>query len=330
MTKAISYLKEKFGKQGMITVIIAAVALLLPLIINAFIPSPGYYMRIGCFILIYIIAVSGLDILFGYCGQISLGHAGFFAIGAYGSAMIHDYFHLPIPLATLIACVIAVAVAAVVAFPAANLRFHFLSLATTAFGMIVYSLFSNSPNNITGNWRGYFPAKLELFGIDFSSDSTKYYYLVFFLMVIGLVFKQYLVNSKTGRAWIAIRENVTAANGMGINVRKYKVLAFCTSAFYVALSGSLYGHYVNYLSPSMISADESVLFLIMLVFGGSGSFWGPIAGVTAMQIVNEILRNAEKFQTLFYGVFLLVVILFMPNGLINLRFNTKKKAEGKE
>lgn len=322
-----SKITEKFGKKSLIQTIVVLIALLFPFLANATMSSPTYIIQIGCFILIYIIAVSGLDILFGYCGQISMGHAGFFAIGAYGSALLTDYLGLHVLISALIACVVAALVAVIIAYPASKLKFHFLSLATIAFGEIMYTLLSASPGEITGNFRGYFPAKMILFGIDFSANYTYYFYLVFVIVVICLIVKQCLVKSRTGRAFIAIRENVTAANGMGINVRKYKVMAFCTSAFFVALSGALYGHFVNYISPGLFMFDQSVMFVTMLLFGGSGTLWGPIVGVATVQIINEFLRYLGEYQTLFYGVFLLVVILFMPGGLVNIRFNRKKKVE---
>lgn len=322
-------MSSKLGKFWFVKVGAIAIALFFPLLSNAFLPSPTYMTQIACFILIYIIAVSGLDILYGYCGQISLGHAGFFAIGAYGSALITDYFQIPILVSAFLSCLLAAIVAVAVAFPAARLRFHFLSLATTAFGEIIYAMISASPGGVTGNFKGYFPAKLVIFGLDFSSNYTLYFYLVLVVLAICLIAKQCLVKSKTGRAFISIRENVTAANGMGVNVRKYKVMAFCTSAFFVALAGALYGHFVNYISPSTFMFDQSVMFLTMLLFGGSGCFWGPITGVVTVQIINEFLRYLGRFQTMFYGVFLLVVILLMPNGLVNLRFSRKKKSEEK-
>ncbi len=322
MTKII----DKYGKFWYIKAAIIILAALFPVIAT----GQTYILQIGCFVLIYIIAVAGLDILFGYCGQISLGHAGFFAIGAYGSALLTDYLGMHVLLSAIIACVFSALIAAIIAYPAAKLKFHFLSLATVAFGEIIYYIISASPGEITGNFRGYFPAKIILFGQSFSDNYTLYFYLVFIILAICLFVKQSLVNSKTGRAFTAIRENVTAANGMGINVRKYKIIAFCTSAFFVALSGALYGHFVNYISPGIFMFDQSVMFLTMLLFGGTGCFWGPVAGVVAVQIINEFLRYLEKYQTLFYGVFLLVVILFMPNGLVNLRFRFKKKQQKDE
>ncbi len=324
-----TFVKKRLGKFWLPQIIIVVLAVLFPVIANGVLPSPTYFVQIGCFVLIYCIAVSGLDILYGYCGQISMGHAGFFAIGAYGSALLTDYVGMHVLVSTVLACIAAALISVLVSFPAAKLKFHFLSLATIAFGEIIYTLLSASPNEITGNFRGYHPAKIILFGKDFSSDYTAYFYLVFVILAVVLILKTCLVHSKTGRAFVAIRENVTAAGGMGINVRRYKVTAFAVSAFLVALSGALYGHFVNYISPGIFMYDQSVLFMTMLLFGGAGSFWGPLTGVVIVQIIKELLREAGNFQQLFYGVLLLIVILFMPNGIVNLRFSRKKNKEKK-
>ncbi|QUO38538.1 branched-chain amino acid ABC transporter permease [Dysosmobacter sp. Marseille-Q4140] len=316
---------KKMKKSDGVKAVIALIVLLFPLLVSG-LSSASYFVLLGCFILVYILAASGLDILFGYCGQISLGHAGFFAIGAYGAAILDKSCGVPQLLSILLACVLAVIVAAVIAFPATKLRFHFLSLATIAFGEIMYSFISASPNNITGNFVGYFPNELNLFG--FAVDSyTKFYYIGLVLAVVCLLIKRNLVASKTGRAMIAIRENVVAAGGMGINVRRYKMTAFCTSAFFVAFSGAMYAYLVRYINPSTFIFDQSVMFLIMLLFGGSGTLWGPVLGVIIVQLINEGLREFAQYQTLFYGVFILAVVLFMPSGLVNLRFGHKRKSE---
>ena len=310
-------IKNLLGKFWYAKVIGFLLVAAFPLLIGG-ISSANYFILLGCFIMVYILAASGFDILYGYCGQISLGHAGFFAIGAYGAAILDKKAGVPQILAILIACLIAVILATIIAYPAAKLRFHFLSLATIAFGEIVYSFISASPGNITGNFVGFFPNKLNLFGFVLN-NYTRYYYVSFVLAIICLILKQNLVKSKTGRAMIAIRENVVAAGGMGINVRSYKMIAFATSAFFVAFSGAMYAYLVLYINPSTFMYDQSVMFLTMLLFGGSGTLWGPVVGVVAVQLINEGLRGFAQYQTLFYGVFILVVILFMPSGLVNLK-----------
>lgn len=305
-----SALTLKWGKDSIWKLIAAAVILLLPVILL----GSGYLILVCCFVLIYIIAVSGLDIVFGYCGQISLGHAAFYAIGAYGSALLHNYFHIPVILTMILSAILAAAIGALLAWPASKLVFHFLSLATIAFGEIVYLLISHSPSGITGNYNGMFSDSINLFGLKINTD-TKFYYFALACTVLFLVAKTFLVNSRTGRAFIAIRENVHAANGMGIDVRKYKVIAFATSAFYTAFAGAMYMHLVKYVSPETFMYNQSVLFLTMLLFGGTASLLGPMVGAFSVLILTEILRSAQDYQMFIYGILLLIVIVALPGGV---------------
>ena len=304
--------KPKSGSRRALQTVIAVVLLVLPLLMGYY--DYNYGILICCFIMLYTVAVSGLDISFGYCGQISMGHAGFFAIGAYGSALLHHYAAVPIPLAMVIASVLATGIGAVLAWPASKLVFHFLSLATIAFGEIVFQVISHSPRNITGNFSGFFSVSASLFGFTFDTY-TRYYYFALFCTALLLLAKTTLINSRIGRGFIAIRENHHAANGMGINVRKYKVIAFATGAFYTAFAGAMYVHLVRYISPDTFMQKQSVLFVTMLLFGGSGSLLGPIIGSAAVLTLNESLRSAERYQMLIYGFLLLVVILLIPGGI---------------
>ena len=286
----------------------------------------NYGVLLANFMILYIIAVSGLDILFGYSGQISMGHAAFFCIGAYGSVLLHEFTGLPVLITILIGTVLATLIGSLLAYPASKLGFHFLSLATSAFGEVVYQLVAQSPGNITGNFTGKFTETISLFGFKLNTY-TKYYFFSVVCMVIFLIIKTNLVRSRVGRAFIAIRENSHAANGMGINVRKYKVIAFATSAFYTAFAGGLYAHLVRFISPDTFTQKQSVMFLTMLLFGGSASVGGTVTGVFTVQFLNEILRSAERYQLLIYGVLLLVVILAFPGGLFGLVKQAIKKVK---
>lgn len=324
-------LPDKLGSYKIPKIATAVIVCLIPILVSGM-ASGNFFTLLGCYVFIYAIAVSGLDILFGYSGQISLGHSAYFAIGAYGSAMLHHYFSIPIFLATIISCFLAAGIAALVAMPAAKLKFHFLSLATIAFGEMVYFLIGNSPNGITGNYIGFFPKDMSIFG--FKVDSYfKFYYFALVMLVIALIAKYLLINSRTGRCFIAIRENVTAANGMGVNVRKYKVIAFSVSAFYTAMAGAMLGTMLNYISPTTFTQTTSVMFLTMLMLGGRGSLFGPVIGALAVQLINELFRNVSYLQTICYAFVLLIVILVIPSGLVNIKslFTGGRKAKrGKE
>jgi branched-chain amino acid transport system permease protein len=289
----------------------------------------NYGILISCFILLYTIAVSGLDISFGYCGQISMGHAGFFAIGAYGSALLSRDMGLPIPLTMLLASAIAAAVGALLSWPASKLVFHFLSLATIAFGEIVFQVISHSPGNYTGNFTGLFTTTIDLFGWNLDTYA-KYYYFTLFWTAVFLAAKTTLVGSRMGRGFIAIRENHHAADGMGINVRRYKVMAFATGSFYTAFAGALYVHLVRYISPDTIMQKQSVMFVAMLLFGGSGSLAGPAIGAGSLLLLNESIRSAERYQMLIYGTLLLIIIVAIPGGIYGAaREALRRKKKGK-
>ncbi|MGB4590268.1 MAG: branched-chain amino acid ABC transporter permease [Clostridiaceae bacterium] len=305
-------LKNMSKKSKVLGLIGIIAVLLLPVLLT--LVGQNYFVLIICFMAIYFVAVSGLDIVFGYSGQISLGHAAYFAIGAYGSVMMHKFWGVPVFFTMIIASVIATLIGIIIAYPATKLVFHFLSLSTIAFGEIVYQLIAQSPGGITGNFTGFFTEAVSIFGFKFDSY-TKFYYFAAVVVAIFLIFKQNLVNSKTGRALIAIRENSHAADGMGINVRKYKVIAFAMSAFYTAYAGSMYAHLVMFISPDTFAYKQSVMFLTMLLFGGTSSILGPIIGVVSVTLLNEGLRSAQQYQVLIYGVLLLIVILAMPGGI---------------
>lgn len=274
----------------------------------------GYGSTILAFVTLYVVATSGLDILFGHCGQISMGHAAFFAIGAYGSAMLHGYFNVPIWLTMILSSILAAMVGAVIAYPASKLVFHFLSLATIAFGEIIHTLVLNSPGQITGNAVGYFTEPVSLFG--FSLDTpVKFCYFGICVAGIFLLVKSLLINSRVGRSWTAIRENSHAAEGMGINVTGYKVLAFTVSAFYTGFAGAMYAHFVGYIGPDTFTMKQSVMFVTMMLFGGIGSLAGPVCGTVLVLILNEGLRSLEQYQMLVYGILLLLVIVALPGGI---------------
>ncbi len=304
--------REMFMKGGGV----AAALAVLPFLIQ-FITGNEYGVMIICIMFIYIIAVSGLDILFGYSGQISLGHAAFFVIGAYTSGLMNNYFGTPLYLTIPLAAVFAAVMGGLLAYPASKLKFHFLSLATIAFGELVYNFLYVSPKLSKGDTTGFTNDYLgiKVIGIDFLENYTAWYFFLLAITLLALLAKHFLVHSRTGRAFTAIRENTHAADGMGVNVRKNKVIAFMVSAFYTGLSGALFVHLIKYISPETGKNKQSVLLLTMLLFGGSGSMLGPIIGVVILELLLELIRPLAEYQMLLYGVLLLIVIVALPGGI---------------
>jgi ABC-type branched-chain amino acid transport system, permease component len=290
------------------------VVLVLPFIFNAIGFSFG--LNIAMFTFLFIIAASGLDILFGYSGQMSMGHAGFYAIGAYGSALITIHLGVPAIISIFLTPFLAAGIGALLAFPASKLRFHFLTLATVAFGEIIFQVIFQSPGRITNDAIGLRVPSISLFGWKLrTSDFTSIYFFLLIFVVLALLAKTNIVNSRVGRALVAVRENSHAADGMGVDVRKYKVIAFALSAFFVAVAGSLFAHTVGFINPDGFTSTQSVLFVTILLFGGTASKWGPVIGAITIAILQELLRPFGNLQVLIYGILLLIVIVAMPGGL---------------
>jgi len=277
----------------------------------------NYPSLILCFICINTIAVTGLDLLFGYTGQVSFGHAGFYAIGAYASTILSMKLGIPVALSMILAALISMFFGFIIAIPASKLVKHFLSLLTIAFGNMVY-IFLSVTKSLTNGFSGIINIPdLVLFGYRFKTNQS-YFFLFAALAVITLIAKNRLIKSRFGRALIAVRENPHAAAGMGINVSYYKVMAFAISAFFTGLAGSLYAHLMGFISPDGFNNTQSNAFMTMLLFGGIASTFGPMIGSTILTVVTEVMQGFVQYQMLLYALFILLVLYMMPNGVSGL------------
>jgi len=276
-----------------------------------------YYSLIIALFGIYSIVATGLDVLFGYTGQISLGHAGLFAIGAYSTSLLTMKAGLPTLLALLLGTIITTVVGILIAIPASKLVKHFLSLLMIAFGQIVY-LIINSWMDFTGGSLGimYIP-NLDLFGFIIDTN-LKNAIVIWVLLCIVIIIKHRIVNSRVGNAFIAIRENPIAARGLGIDVRKYKVMAFAISAAMTGFAGGLYAFLRGFISPETFNGTQSTLFMTMLLFGGITTTAGPIIGASVLLLVKEVFQSFSNWQGLIYAIFMLIVLFFFPRGVVGL------------
>lgn len=291
-------------------ILLVAATVLYPVLF----PEQLYIHLIICTLGIYIIVNTGFDLLFGYSGQISLGQAGFYAIGAYFSAILSKS-GVPVLLSMLAAASIAALVGYVLAIPCSKLVHHFLSITTIGFGEIVRLLALNGPRKITGGASGIggIPA-LTLFGVKLNTNAS-YLYFVVALVVLGLFLKQRIVHSRVGRAMIAIKCNPDASEAFGMKLSHYKAMAFTIAAFYAGMGGALYAHLVRFISPESFSADQSSMFLVMILVGGMGTFCGPIIGSAIIILIQEFLQKFGQYQMLIYGALIIFVLFFMPNGI---------------
>lgn len=250
----------------------------------------------------------------------------FYASGAYSTAILTTRFGVNSWLAILAGLVLTTILSAIVALPASKLVHQFLALLTIAAGNMMY-VFLCKATSVTNAMAGIRSIPdLSIFGYELHSNLS---FAVFtFLMVILFLFiKHRIVNSSTGRTFKAIRENTVAAGGMGINVRKYKIMAFVISALFASFAGSMYAHFVGYISPETFNSQQSVLLMTMLLFGGMGNPVGPILGSVVIAILNESLQSFNTYKTLIYGILILIAVLFMPQGCYGLVRDLTAKAK---
>ncbi len=314
--------RKSIALRIVIILIIAAAAYL-------FAAQKKYYALIVAFCGIYTIAITGLDILFGYTGQISFGHAGFFAIGAYTSALLSTKMGITPVISITCGILLSIIAGVLLAFPASKLVKHFLSLLTIAFGQIIY-LILNSARDFTGGGSGIRKIPDIDFGFYKVGSNLEYAVLIWLVVLLVFFIKRNIVKSSIGYAFLGIKENPIAANGLGINTRKYKVMSFAISAAFTGLAGGLYAHLVSFISPDTFNSSQSTLFMTMLLFGGTCSYAGPILGAIVLIIIREYLQSFSNYQTLIYGVFLLLVLFYFPNGVVGLFKKAVKAFEARK
>jgi branched-chain amino acid transport system permease protein len=273
-----------------------------------------YFISLLVFIGINGMITLGLSLLMGYAGQISLGHAAFFGLGAYSSGILTVQYSLP-PLAGFVfGILLSAAVAYLVGKPTLRLKGHYMAVATLGFGEIVFILF-NELSFLTGGPSGLSGIPALAVGT-WPIEGLEYLYLVWGLVLLLLLFSLNLINSRVGRALRAVHGSELAAGAMGVDASRYKVQVFVLSAVYASMGGSLYAHFISFISPSSFSLMFSILLLMMVVVGGTETIWGAILGAAILTLLPEYLRGLEDFEVLAYGAILMAVLLFMPKGIL--------------
>lgn len=284
--------------------------------VSALSRSFSHYVDVMIFAGIFSLVTIGLSLLMGFAGQISLAQAAFFGIGAYGSGILTGHFHWNPWAAMLAGVCVAAAVAWVVGVPALRLKGHYLAMATLGFGVIVH-IVMNEEVDWTGGPSGLggIPG-IRLAGRKISGDAA-WFYLVWAFVLAAFLFSRHVLHSRIGRALRAIHDDEKAAEAMGVPVSSLKVQVFVYSAVLAAVAGSLYAHYVSFLSPGSFDLMWSIRFVLMVVFGGMQSLWGALVGTVLLTFVgNEWLQVFAEFEILVYGGILLVMALFVPQGLV--------------
>mgnify|MGYP001118789897 CR=1 FL=1 len=327
------------------SVVLLAVLFTLPLYVAS------YNIYLFNIILVHVILAVGLNILVGYTGQISLGHAGFFAIGAYGTALLAMHLHLPFLVALVAAGLIAAFFGFLLGLPALRLEGPYLAIATLGFGLTIM--------HIIGRWEVFGgrmgitapPLDLGVPGTPLSlviEGDVKIYYLVLAVTILMVIGARNITKTRVGRAFVAIRDDDIAAEVMGVNLTIFKTMSFALSAFYAGVAGGLYGFVVSFFDPFTFNLILSIVFLVMVVVGGLGSILGAVMGATLITYLQfDLLKNVEElpymgeilvqfsrkwltviglanFGSVALGLIMLGIVIFEPLGMFGIWIRVKK------
>jgi len=290
-------------------VIVALLAIVPAVVTNL------YHIQVMIFIGIYTILTLSLNLLNGYVGLLSIGHAAFYGVGAYASAKLVMTVGLPFPLAMLGAGAVAGLIGYLIAKPTLRLSGIYMTLATLGFNMIFFLILQNWMSFTNGPLGIMDIPPPNIFGYEIETR-VQYYYLVFFLVLLTVVSMHRLMTCRFGRALVSIRENELAAEAMGVHTTRYKIQAFVLAAFYAGIAGSFYAHFVKYISPDSFYIYESFILLAMLAFGGQGNLIGPVVGAAVLIIIPEIFRFLQEYRMLVYGGVLITMMLVRRQGLL--------------
>jgi len=273
-----------------------------------------YWHNLMVLAVVYAIATLGLNFTLGLTGQLSLAQAAFWGIGAYTSALITVRYEVPFWIGLPAAAAVAALFGVMLGFPSFKLSGHYLAMTTIGFGIIVRLVLQNW-QELTGGADGIGGIPAPSLGVLDVDNNFKYYYFALaFLLILALVAYK-IQHSRAGRAFQAIRENEMAAEATGVNTNRYKLIAFLFSALYGGIAGSLYAHSAGYISPDTFSFDQSVVFMVMLVLGGSGSIPGTLIGATLLTFLPEWLRFLKSSYMAVYGAGVMFMMIFFPTGL---------------
>ena len=303
--------------------VLLAILALLALIFPAFFTLP-YHRDLAIKILLYATLAQAWNILAGYCGQVSLGHAVFFGIGAYTSSVLQMQFGVNPWIGLVVGAALAVAFSQAIGYPCFRLRGHYFAIATIAIGEIIHTLAINW--EFIGGARGLtLPIRKDsLLAFQFHGTKFIYYYIPLALMVVCFLGAWHIQRSRIGYYLRAIREDSDAAQSVGIPVTRYKLIAMAVSAAFVSVGGSFYAQYVLYLDPdSVFPLSLSILVCVLTVVGGVGTLWGPLVGTALMFPLSEFTRiqfggTGSGVDLLIYGALLTIVAVFQPTGLVGL------------
>ncbi|MBB6282475.1 MULTISPECIES: branched-chain amino acid ABC transporter permease [Geobacillus] len=310
-----------FEKRRLWLAVLAALALAFPLLV-----TNGYYLHMMTISFIWMIAVYGLNLFAGYTGYLSLAHAGFFAVGAYTLGILTVKVGLPFWWAFVLSCAFTSLLGLVIGLVALRTKEHFFAIYTLCVGYIIY-LVIDKWDSLTGGVRGFIgiPAPGDIGPLSFQTPIAQYYLILFFLFAVMFVMYR-LVDSLTGRTYIAIRNSEELALTLGISTMKNKLASFVLSVFFTSLAGALYASFIRFLGPDIAYVTVMFDFLTYLLVGGIGTLAGPVVGTLLITFLSQQLQFLQDYRMLIFGPVLTLLIIFYPHGIAGgfIRYQAKR------
>lgn len=283
-------------------------------LIFPFIAPDNYIINLGVFFFINLILIASLNVVMGFSGQISLCHGAFYGLGAYASGVLSAKFGVSPWLGMVAAVVMTGTSALIIGLPALRLRGHYLAMATLGFNAIMTVLFNElvsltgGPNGLTG------VPPFSIGSFDIATDMTFFYLAWFFAGGVMLMIYN-LIDSRFGRGIRTLASSEIAAASLGVNIYRYKLLIFVSTAMMAGLAGSLYVHFINFSSPETFNFFTSVFLVVMVALGGWGHYWGPVFGALIFTAVPELLRAFHDLEIFVFGLSMVIVLIFFPDGI---------------
>ena len=299
--------------------------------------APASLTNVGVYALIYSLAALGLSLLMGLAGQVSLGQAGFFAIGAYTQAVLVREYAVGALLASVVAVAVTMTVALLVGLPLLRLRGHYLALATLGFGIIVTVLATES--EFLGATSGIFGIPKPEFNGRTYNSTTEYFLLLVPVVLLGLLLARNVVESRIGRALGAVNDSEVAAESLGVDTFRLRVQVFVLSAAFASVAGTAFAHWLGVVNPNSANFPLSVSFLLMAVLGGVGTVYGAVVGAFAVEGLDDGLRRlipelvpgaVGEVQLIGFGILLTVIMIFLPGGLHQLWTTARRRLSGSD
>ena len=304
-------------------------AVLLAFLFTAPLYWGNYWLGVANLIGITTIAAMGLNILTGYCGQLSIGHAGFIAVGAYTAAIITNRFELPFLIGLIGAGGVAGLVGMVFGIPSLRVKGFYLAISTIAAQFIIIWVI-NHWTSVTGGFNGMSVPPVSIGGLSFVTQASQFY-LIMVIVIIVVFLAKNLSRTRVGRAFVAIRDNDLAAQVMGISLFRYKLLAFFIGCFLAGIAGSLFAHWTGFLNAENFTMMDSILYVGIIIIGGLGTTVGPIFGVLFIRLLQQLMTQISPvmegalpnlpagFTTgigpMVFGLAIILFLIFMPRGL---------------